>query len=232
MSRKHFSRTRIATTIAIILHVTGLVGILVFDNEFIIRCTPYNLLICFVLLLWTQRERNRAFILFTIAVCLLGFIIEVIGVKTGRIFGSYTYGNMLGPKFLGVPFMIGINWFVIIYSSGITTYTLLMRIIGRLAPSAAGPPKMIKSLSLLTDGATIATFFDWVMEPSAIHLDFWEWGNGGFIPWYNYFCWFIVSMLLLGIFNACDFRKRNKFAINLLLIQLMFFLVMRIYVSN
>lgn len=232
MRKKQFPRTRAATIIAAILHAVGLVGILAFNNEFILNCTPYSLLICFLLLLWTQKHINRPFIVFTLAIMLFGFFIEVVGVNTGKVFGAYKYGNVLGPKLFGVPLMISVNWFIIIYCCGIATYTILMRIIGRLAPSAAGPPKFVKALTLLTDGATIATFLDWLMEPGVTRLGFWEWTNEGITPWYNYFCWFIFSMLMLGIFHVCHFNKRNKFAVNLLLIQLMFFLALRTYLNN
>lgn len=231
MHKKHFSRTRAATAIAIILHAVGLVGILAYNSDFIIRCTPYNLLICFALLIWTQREKNQAFFSFTILVCVLGYAFEVIGVNTGKLFGDYVYGNVLGPKLFNVPLIIGINWFIIIYCCGIATYTLLMETIGQLSPSAAGPPKSIKALTLLTDGATIATLLDWVMEPVALRLEYWTWDKG-IIPWFNYFCWFIISMLLLGIFNISFFRKKNKFAINLLLIMFVFFFILRLYLHN
>jgi bisanhydrobacterioruberin hydratase len=230
--RHRYSKTVTATGIAVLLHIVGLVGILGYNSDIIIMCTPINLLICFMLLVWTQREKNRDFWVFTIVVCLFGFFIEVIGVNTGKVFGNYTYGKVLGPKLFGTPFIIAVNWFIIIYCCGITTYTLLMKIIGRLAPAASGPPKIIKSLTLLTDGATLATLLDWLMEPPAIRLELWTWTNETVTPWYNYFCWFIVSMLMLGIFNSCRFRRKNKFAINLLLIQLAFFLILRTYLHN
>ena len=226
------SRTHIATGIALLFHAIGLVGILVFENDFIIRATVFNLLLSFALLLWTQKKKNNAFYLIAVLIPLLGFMLEIIGVNTGLIFGSYHYGDVLGAKWKGVPFIIGINWFIIIYCCGISIHTLLMRIIGRLAPSGSGPPKSIKALSLVTDGATIATIFDWFMEPVAVKLGFWQWAGEGHIPWYNYFCWFIASMLLLGIFKIAKFKKRNKFAVNLLLIQLMFFVILRTFLNN
>ena len=36
-------------------------------------------------------------------IVLIGFVIEVIGVKTGYVFGSYSYGDSLGFKILEVP---------------------------------------------------------------------------------------------------------------------------------
>ena len=40
---------------------------------------------------------------------LVTFTIEVIGVRTGLVFGKYTYGPTLGSHFLEVPVVIGFN---------------------------------------------------------------------------------------------------------------------------
>ena len=37
------------------------------------------------------------------------------------------------------------------------------------------------------------------------------------------------SVLLLFLFYACKFNKQNKFAVNLLLIQFLFFLILRTF---
>jgi putative membrane protein len=71
-------------------------------------------------------------------------------------------------------------------------------------------------------------FFDWLMEPVAIKLNYWSWTSAD-VPVYNYICWFIVSLLLLLVFHFASFEKQNKFAVNLLLIQAMFFLLLRTF---
>jgi putative membrane protein len=86
---------------------------------------------------------------------------------------------------------------------------------------------LLKLLSIVVDGATLAVLFDWLMEPVAIKLGFWSWGGDGSIPYFNYACWFIASLLLLYIFHQLNFEKRNKFALHLLMIQVMFFLILR-----
>ncbi|HMO61350.1 MAG TPA: carotenoid biosynthesis protein [Ferruginibacter sp.] len=232
MKQQHH-RIQAATAIAIILHAVGLVGILAYNSDFIINCTPYNLLVCFALITWTQKDKPIAFWLFLLAVFAAGYVVEAIGVNTGKIFGAYKYGTVLGPKILATPIMIGINWCIVMYCCGISAYSLLMHLQGGGYKQNLQISKSVKVLSLLVDGATLATFYDWIMEPVAIQLGFWEWtGDMGVIPWYNYFCWFIISMIMLGIFHIAPFRKRNKFAINLLLVQLLFFLILRIYLNN
>ena len=48
----------------------------------------------------------------------IGFLVEVIGVNYGIIFGNYTYGKVLGFKVLNVPLMIGVNWFFLSIACG------------------------------------------------------------------------------------------------------------------
>lgn len=221
----------IATAVAVLFHTIGLVGLLYFDKAFFLAATPFNLVLSFVLLIWTQQEKNLHFIIFFIACFLIGITVEIIGINTGVLFGDYTYGNVLGYKFQNVPLLIGINWFIIIYCSGISIHTLLMKAINRVASDTGKTPTALKALSVIVDGATLAVFFDWLMEPVAVKLGYWTWNGDGSIPLFNYMCWFVVSLLLLTIFHFAKFSKQNKFAVNLLLIQLMFFLLLRTFLN-
>ena len=221
----------IATAIAVLFHTIGLVGLLYFDKNFFLAATPFNLLLSFALLIWTQAEKNIHFFIF-ILICFAGGIaVEVIGINTGVLFGDYSYGNVLGYKFKNVPVLIGINWFIIIYCSGIAIHTLLVKAINRIATDTGKTPTALKALSIIVDGATLAVFFDWLMEPVAVKLGYWTWNGDGSVPMFNYICWFVVSLLLLVLFHFEKFNKQNKFAVNLLLIQLMFFLLLRTFLK-
>jgi putative membrane protein len=81
--------------------------------------------------------------------------------------------------------------------------------------------------AIVIDGALLATFFDWVMEPIAVKLGYWQWLGDGSIPLLNYLSWFGISALLMLLFRLLSFPKQNQFAVNLLLIQFMFFLILR-----
>jgi len=225
------TKFQVATAIAVLFHTIGLVGLLYFDKTFFLAATPFNLLLSFVLLIWTQKEKNIYFLLFFISCFIIGVLVEVIGINTGILFGDYKYGDTLGYKIWNVPVLIGINWFIIIYCCGISVYTLLMKMIVRVAADSGKTPAAMKALSVIIDGATLAVFFDWLMEPVAIKLGYWSWNVDGSIPVLNYICWFIVSVLLLSIFHFTKFNKQNKFAVNLLLIQLMFFLLLRTFLK-
>lgn len=227
---KQFSKIQIATAVAVLFHTIGLAGILFFKSELIIKSTPVNMLLSFVLLLWTQEQKNRAFWLFVVACVSIGIAVEIIGVNTGFLFGNYTYGPVLGIKVAQVPLLIGINWFIIVYCCAVSVYILLQRIINPATSAGVKTSNMLKGLAVITDGATLAVLFDWLMEPVAVKLHFWSWQNN-MIPLYNYICWFAVSALLLLVFNSCRFYRPNKFAVHLLLIQIMFFLVLRTFLQ-
>lgn len=218
-----------ATAIAILFHLIGLMGILFFNSRLFILLTPLNLLLMFFLILYTQKNINRFFLIF-LGVCFVGGIaIEIVGTKTAIFFGHYAYGKVLGPSIIGVPLVIGLNWFIVIYCCGTAMQLFLHTLLHKLSAITEKPSSALKRISILIDGATLALLFDWIMEPVAIRLGYWQWAGNGDIPIFNYLCWFVFSVVLLFIFDLCDFDKRNKFAVHLLLIQAMFFLLLRTF---
>jgi len=223
------SRTQVATAIAILFHTVGLVGILVFKSDLIIQSTPVNLLLSFGLLIWTQQLKSWPFWLFLLVCCVTGFLVEVVGVNTGYLFGNYSYGKVLGVQFKSVPLMIGVNWFIVMYCCGVFIHTFMQKLMNTLAVENREPPGFMKLFSAITDSATLAVALDWLMEPVAIKLGFWKWGDDGTIPFYNYLCWFVISLLLMALFHLLPISRKNNFAVNLLLIQSMFFLLLRTF---
>jgi bisanhydrobacterioruberin hydratase len=199
-------------------------------KSFFIGATPVNLLLMGGLLVATHRQRNAAFWLFLGICSLTGIAVELIGVNTGWLFGQYTYGQVLGYQWQGVPLLIGVNWFITMYCCGITIHTLLQKLVAKLGDPVSGSKK-IQALSVVVDGATLAVFFDWVIEPVAVKLGFWTWAGSGAIPTFNYVCWFGISLLLMTCFYFFNLGKSNKFAVHLLLIQLLFFLILRTFLS-
>ena len=224
-----FSKYQVATAIAVLFHTIGFAGIVFFKSDFIIQSTPFNLLLMFGLLVWTQREKNLFFWLFVLVTFAAGIVVEMIGVNTQLLFGDYSYGKVLGYQVNNVPVIIGINWFLIIYCCGITVQTILMKAITKVATETSTPPMVLKALSVIVDGATLAVFIDWIMEPVALQLGYWTWN--GDIPVYNYICWFVVAIAMLAVFHFLKFNKQNKFAVHLLMIQVLFFLLLRTFLN-
>ena len=223
------SKQHTATFLAILFHLSGLIGILFtpYKNWFI-QNTPINLLLMAVLLIWTQPQKKPSFFLFFAIVFLIGMGAEMIGVNTGRLFGEYQYGDILGTKLNGVPWLIGLNWFVVIFCSASVMQQVHAWSKRKMENAGSEMPGWVAAASLVIDGALLATLFDWLMEPVAMKLGFWHWTKGA-PPFYNYTCWFIISLLLLILFRRFSFPKANQFAVHLFIIQVLFFLALRTY---
>ncbi len=229
-SKQIVSVQNIALFIVLLFHISGAIGILLSPHAaWFIQNTPLNLLLMAALLIITQPQKNLAFFLFFLIAFAAGFAVELIGINTGFLFGNYRYGNVLGIKYYGVPLLIGINWFITIYCAGVISQTLQNWSAKKLAEAGGSVPPAIQLLSFITDGALLATFFDFVMEPVAVKLGFWQWPDAGAIPLYNYACWLLISILLLLVFRLLPFNKQNQLAVHLFLIQLLFFLLLRTF---
>lgn len=211
---------------AVIVHVSGLIGLIWGDEAWFSSKTPLNLMLMFVLLLLNQSRRDVGFYVFMVLGFATGIFTEMIGVNTGMLFGSYSYGNILGPALKGVPFLIGVNWFVTVFiSAGLARAIILL-----IFPQGQDPINIgwVKWMLLPAMGAAVATGFDWIMEPAAVRLGFWTWAGDGSIPMFNYLSWFTISWILLTVGMLLRVDLRNPFSIPLLLIQSIFFLLLRL----
>lgn len=225
---KKYSRYQVATAIAILFHAIGLAGILFINKDLFIRTTPYHLLLMGILLFYTAKKINLGFLIFFLLCATTGIGVEIIGTSTGALFGDYMYGTVLGPMIKNVPLILGINWFIIIYCAGATVHSIFSKLSQNTGEQHLASSPLIKALSVIIDGATLAVFFDFILEPAAVKLGYWQWLTAD-IPLFNYTCWIFVSALLLTAFYFLPFPKNNKFAVHLLLIQLMFFMLIRVF---
>lgn len=223
------NKTVIALCIAVIFHAVGLTGMLFFDTTYFAALTPFNLLLSAVLLIWTHEDKNPYFLLFILVCFTVGFAAEYMGVNHKLLFGEYAYGQPLGLQWKNIPLIIGINWFIIMYCCGMGVQQVLNNIWNRLKDADMPHRENVGFWAIVLDGALLATFFDWVMEPVAVKLGFWDWLGDGSIPFKNYWSWFLVSAVLLLLFRLLPFKKNNQFALHLLLIQLLFFLLLRTF---
>lgn len=133
------------------------------------------------------------FTIWTIIVIIAGFGIEAIGVKTGIIFGAYDYGDVLWPQIFDVPIAIGFAWFLMLISS----LALMQRL-----PIICTSNKWIQIFII----SLLMTFFDFMMEPAAIKLNYWFW-HQDIVPLRNYLAWFIISFILIFIGQRMDILK-------------------------
>ena len=83
-----------------IFYAVGLLGMgIPFTRPVFQALIPVNLLVAFLVLLITDKSDIRRIVPYAVVVFVLTFLIEAVGVNTGKIFGDYTYGWALGPEF-------------------------------------------------------------------------------------------------------------------------------------
>jgi putative membrane protein len=161
-----------------------------------------------VLLLLFHRPFTKRFALAMLAIGIVGWALECIGTNTGYIFGSYTYGNSLGPKFFGTPLSMVVNWMVSIY--------LVVMVL---------KPVIINSWRLALAGASFMVLYDILLEPVAIRLFMWSWLSET-PPLQNYIAWFVISFPLVMLLNHHVKNAQNPLAIILFACQMGFFAVL------
>lgn len=200
---------RYATILLVIFYAVGLTGILLeVTRSLFIRLTPLALLISAGMLILHHKGtfRRKDFILL-ILLYIAGFVLEMIGVNTGLIFGNYSYGSGLGLKIAETPLMIGINWVLLVYCTSAITETTKW-----------------KSWITVPLAASILLIYDMILEQVAPSMDMWSWSEG-VIPMQNYLAWWIIAFIMHVLVKLFDFRFQNKIALPVLLIQFIFFAV-------
>ncbi len=139
----------------LIIHTVGIIGLNSSFQDLFLTLTPLNLLISVAFIYINQKEYNQSLLIASILIYSLGFIVELIGVKTGLLFGEYSYGNTLGLKLFNIPLIIGANWLMLVFSVGCIL-------------NSANLSFVLKSVI----GAFMLVFLDFLIEPIAIKFDF------------------------------------------------------------
>ena len=187
--------------------ICGLIGILFVDRNLTLSLTPQNLLITTFCIFFIYKDKIKMLRFFIFA-CLIGFLVEAIGVNFGIIFGNYTYGTVLGFKVLNVPLMIGVNWFFLSISCGGISDIFFKELI----------PKVLL-------GSFLMVFLDILIEPLAPVLNFWEF-EGGIAPIKNYIGWFMTSFLIQLIYQRMKISFSPLFSALVYLSQMGFFILL------
>lgn len=134
-----------------------------------------------------NRKTRLHFLVWAIFVIVASFAIEWVGVKSGKIFGDYTYSEILQPQLFGVPIAIGFAWICML----LTSAAVLQKLFGKYSN---------KHFLLTASGISVfMVVFDLLMETAVLKLGYWTWG-GVSIPLQNYIAWFVISFAfaLLG----------------------------------
>ncbi len=192
--------------------ISGMIGIYLGHLDWFISKTPMNLILGLLLLYWNYPPKNawRSWIIWLL-VYLIGMIVELIGVNTSLLFGTYRYGENLGVKVFGVPILIGINWVVLTFLTATISKSFIKN----------------KWLAILF-GSILMVLLDFFIEPTAPIFDFWSWESGS-APFRNFVDWFVVSLLLQIIVKNDLPEESASFPIQHLASQFVFFLFFYVY---
>lgn len=197
----------IATAVLALLHLIGFIGLHSAFAEQFAALTSLNLLISFILVLLFANSISKELSIFFVFAFTIGMLVEIIGVNTGFPFGEYYYTNNLMLLVLGVPLIIGINWFLLSYG-----------IVSLFNGYFSTFPYWLKVVL----SAALMTFLDVLIEPFAIHNKLWLW-TSDVVPYQNYLSWFIIAFILFALAYKILAKEQNKLAIGLIVIFIMFF---------
>ncbi|MDX9726755.1 MAG: carotenoid biosynthesis protein [Bacteroidales bacterium] len=171
--------------------------------------TPLALLLSItaVILFHKSNDPAREIVLF-LFIFIASFIIEAIGVKTGRIFGSYRYETGLGPLIFETPLMIGANWALLVYCTAV--------IADRFPVS-----DFLKIIA----GSALMLAYDLILEQAAPVMQMWSFEDN-VIPWRNYASWFLLSIIFHSLLRLSGVRTKNRIAPFVLYVQAFFFIIL------
>ena len=118
IAKQSIPKTTVAIFLIWLFHISAIIGISMGNHDWFVGKTPINLLLCLALFIWVfpidSFRKWIAFVLFFSG----GMLAEWLGVNFGLLFGDYAYGQNLGPKLDGVPFLIGVNWALLTFVIG------------------------------------------------------------------------------------------------------------------
>jgi len=194
-----------------LIHISGALGLLYYDIIFFAALTPINLYLTALLLMINQKNPGIKELIGIGLIFFTGIIVEYLGVNYNLIFGEYDYGKNMGPKFFGVPFLIGVNWIIITLTAGGIANTFF---------------KKNKYLTILF-GSILMVFIDFFIEPVAPVLDFWEF-KGNIVPISNYTGWLFTGLITQSVYYITFKEKEFTFSINLYSAILVFFLLLNL----
>ena len=141
--------------------------------------------------------------IFLIITIIVSLLLEIIGSKTGYVFGGkYHYNDDNTPGFIlfGIPVLIPIAWFGIIYMSiNFCNYVTNVRF----------PFENSINYYFIILTAIFVMLLDLVLDPLAVDEKRWNWELPGIyygIPILNFFGWLLVPLLILLIFQYCSYQ--------------------------
>lgn len=214
------NKTKIFQGLIILLFAIWAIYFLLFKNSILPNTSLILLLINLVTLMilnfnLTKREKIK-FSILIISLLLISFIILILNLNYGNLFGYFVYTEILNFKVFEVPIAIALNWSLVLLS----TYHVVRNFI------------KVKWMKILMTGILVL-FFDFIFELFAKKFQLWVWTdlhkiNYIGIPLNNYFSWFIIGILSAFIINNFKQKIEPKILITFWFCEIFFFQLLQL----
>jgi bisanhydrobacterioruberin hydratase len=177
--------------------------------HYAVLVTPFILLLTgIIILFFLFKQGEFKILIWLLLVYAFIYLMQVIGIRTGLIFGDYLFGERLGANYFGVPLIIGLNYTLVIFCAVFIS-------------KLAGNGKYLTALL----AALLVIILDFQIEPAAVKLQYWEW-HENIVPLKNYYTWFVIAFFSSLFFDKLKLEISNPVFLHFYLVQLLFFSVL------
>ncbi|MDP2873793.1 MAG: carotenoid biosynthesis protein [bacterium] len=154
-------------------------------------------------------------IFFIVLASFTGWLMEVWGLSSGIFFGGQYVYKPNQVALLNVPVSVVLYWAVFIYT-GYCVVNSFVYWLDKQKPSRHQKNLWLLPLAILLDGWLVVAI-DLFMDPLQVQLGNWRWLEGGpyfGVPIGNFIGWFIVTIIVTGIFRTFEYffsQKETKY---------------------
>ncbi len=181
----------------------------------IIRLTELNLFLMSSLIfafgLLNNHRNLTEFTFWGLITILCVFLVAVVGINTGVLFGSFEYGSTLPTTVAHIPLVVPLNWAMLLLSAyGFFSNAVSQRHLRALLASV-----VVFLLNLL-------------IQPVGVKLGYWVWDTDT-IPVQNYISWFVVSIIFTQILALMKIHARSVIFKTYLIMQFLFYGILNVF---
>jgi putative membrane protein len=191
--------------------LSAMVGISLGYTDWFLSKTPMNMLILCGVLFVLYPVASPKYVAYSLLVFVVSILVEMHGVHYGILFGPYHYLHFLGPKIYGVPWIIGVNWTILVLSTGALATQYL----------SAVPLRILV-------GAIAMVLMDAIIEPLAPQFNFWVF-EAGMPNWVNYAGWFGTALFFHAVYQFLNLKGQVRASAHILLAQAVFFIYFNLF---
>ena len=189
-----------------LIYIVGAYGLFLNSKGLFVKLVPAAIVLTAAGLFINHIGEKPKVLLHFIAIYAITMGIEWLAISTGVLFGSYQYQFMMGPKIYGVPFIVGVSWWMMVYMGFHMVKKLKMN--------------RIKKTAVAT---VVITFLLVLGELTAQKLGLWIWDEKT-APLQNFFVHAAVYFILIYSSKLIKFKRKNYFIFPTILILTLFFL--------